>query len=697
MSPAMHILRQDLIATLVAAGLFTFIAFIPGYVLSWIADVLDFRSQTAGWRFVIAVPVSIAACPILAYWIDKLAGRTAVWVGFSLCWCGFAILLAGSIRRAGFRWRMPSKSSATFALVALLWIVIVVGSVTDIPLGPDRLYTSVSAADQSYRTAFTDSITRTGISHPVNPLYSIDGPAPLRYHYFWFILCSLVDQLGGEWVGARQAFVASIIWCGIALGCTIAAFLRFFVPEGLSNIRERSLRGLLLLAVTGLDIIPTLLLARSRLVYLDMEWWNEAVTSWMGSLLWVPNHVGGLVSGLIAFLIIWHAASATRPAKRWMGSAMAGLALASMLGESIYVGLVFAVFLSLWTVITFLAGWRNHTWLLAVAGVITVVLAIPYLKSLTGEAAGGTFVEFTVRRFQGSQAFGLTTEFPQIWKTYLARLLWLPLNYFIELGLFSVVGVLYITRLWFLKRFEPGPIAAATLVLTSVGICTFLKSGVISNNDLGWRGFLPAQFMLLIWAVEFFSPPERWAGLPNRTYALLSPVLHLLLVIGTLSTAYSLGMLRMGEIFNDRAPEYAAGKRMYAAREVYTTLRTLLGTGAIVQQNPALENPVSYGLYSNRQTSVAEPGCGATFGGSMQKCREVYPALAAVFQPGARAEDVDAICRRLSIDALVVTSGDPVWNASDSWIWKRVPAVSTNFARAFLMAESVPEGATARK
>ena len=284
MPSAMHILRQDLIVSLAATGLFTFIAFIPGYVLSWIADLLDFRSQTAGWRFVIAVPVSIAACPILAYWIDKLAGRTAVWVAFSLCWCGFAILMAGSIRRAGFRWRMPSKSSAIFTLVALLWIVIALGSVVDIPLGPDRLYASITAADQAYRTAFTDSVTRTGISHPVNPLYRVDGTAPLRYHYFWFILCSLVDQLGGAWVGPRQAFVASIIWCGIALGCTIAAYLRFFVPEGLSNIRERSLRGLFLLAVTGLDIIPTLMLARSR------SW---STTTWNGGTRqshrgWVP-------------------------------------------------------------------------------------------------------------------------------------------------------------------------------------------------------------------------------------------------------------------------------------------------------------------------------------------------------------------------------------------------------------------------
>ena len=400
MAPAMHFLREDLISTFAAIGVSAFIAFIPGYVLSWIANILDFRSQTEGWRFVIAVPVSIAACPILAYWIDKLAGRMAVWAAFSVCWCGFAVLIISSLRKTGFRWQLTSKNSVTFGLVALLWIAVVLGSLVDIPLGTDRLYTSITAADQSYRTAFTDSVTRTSISHPLNPLYRIDGPAQLRYHYFWFILCSLVDQLGGEFIRARQAFVASIVWCGIALGCTIACYLRFFVPEGSSNIRERSFRGLFLLAVTGLDIIPTLLLARKQLVYDDMEWWNEAVTSWLGSLLWVPNHVGGLISGLIAFLIIWHAASAIPLAQKWMGSTLAGIALASMLGDSIYVGLVFAVFLSLWTAITFLAGWRNHTAVLVAAGIVTVVLAIPYLKSLTGEAAGGSFVEFTVRSFR---------------------------------------------------------------------------------------------------------------------------------------------------------------------------------------------------------------------------------------------------------------------------------------------------------
>lgn len=47
------------------------------------------------------------------------------------------------------------------------------------------------------------------------------------------------------------------------------------------------------------------------------------------------------------------------------------------------------------------------------------------------------------------------------------------------------------------------------------------------------------------------------------------------------------------------------------------------------------------------------------------------------------------LCRRLKIDVLVVTSGDPVWNIPDSWVWKRYPLISNGDARAFLMKTPV--------
>jgi len=521
-------------------------------------------------------------------------------------------------------------------------------------------------------------------------MFYLDGPVPLRYHYFWFILCSLVDQAGGEWVTARHAFFASVFWCGIALACAIAAYLRFFVSNQQLLSPRWIFKGILLLAVTGLDIIPTISLMRFRhTLYTDMEAWNEAVTSWLGSLLWVPHGVAALVAGVTGFLMLFHAPNLERPRRRWMTAALAGVLLATMLGDDIYVSLVIAVSLTLWTMITFCTGLRNHTALLVFAGVVTALVALPYLMSLTGAARPGGFLHFTVRDFHGARAFGLHTEFPELWQTYFVRLAFLPLNYFLELGFFLMVGVLYLTRLWRLRRFEPYQMAAVVMLFASIVICTFFKSGASTNNDLAWRGFLPAQFMLLIWAAEMFRSRQQdrqkeWTAV-SRMYAILGPALPLLLVIGFVSTAYSAGTLRMAEISSDSGTEHAIGKRNLSARRVYQELRQVLPATAVVQQNPALDNPVYWGIYANRQTAVEGYRCGNEFGGTGDGCAEIYPALLAIFGSGAQADQVEPLCLRLHIDVLVVTSGDPVWSNPDSWVWKRTPLVSADEVRAFLM------------
>ncbi len=79
----------------------------------------------------------------------------------------------------------------------------------------------------------------------------------------------------------------------------------------------------------------------------------------------------------------------------------------------------------------------------------------------------------------------------------------LPVNYFLEFGFFFAAGWLTWKEFRVKKRAATRQeLAAFTMAGVSLAVCTLLKSGVIANNDLGWRGFLIAQFMLLIWAVD---------------------------------------------------------------------------------------------------------------------------------------------------------------------------------------------------
>ena len=100
----------------------------------------------------------------------------------------------------------------------------------DIQLG-NRLYYTVIGLDYTTRAALIDAITRTGVP-PINPSYYPGHPEQLTYlYYFWYILGSLVDQLGGKWVDSRAALIASVCWCGLGLMATIAVIYPLTKPE----------------------------------------------------------------------------------------------------------------------------------------------------------------------------------------------------------------------------------------------------------------------------------------------------------------------------------------------------------------------------------------------------------------------------------------------------------------------------------
>jgi len=679
----------DLLRIAGAVLLYANILIAPGYVLAWLINAFEFRTRSIPTRLAISLTSSIGICPVLTYLMSR-GFPAGVWLLYGSAVIAFLILLFAAVRHRA--WPPISKRRTMFFILAAAWAIFAMLTLSDLQLG-HRLYFPVVTFDYALRADVTSAITRSGIPPP-NPLFFPGHPYPLRYHYFWYILCSLVSQAGGHQLSARVSIIAGAIWCGIGLMALIPLYLRFFQPAGKHNIDRRGLIGIALLCVTGLDIFPVLFveLSTKKLIG-SIEWWNEQITAWANVALWVPHHLASLIACLTGFLLLWDTRRKPNLPHRLLLALAAGCMFASATGLSIYVTFVFAICLGVWLVIALIRKQWTHGALICVSGCITVLLSIPFLLELLGKAGaapGGTSqlpFELHVRKFPLLLAIlGIPAEG---WKSSLVNLVSLPLNYFLELGFFFIAGLIWCGRLWRKRRGpDESQLCAFAMAATSIVVCSFVRSSVIGANDLGWRGFMIAQFILLLWGAELLSE-----GLKSQGEVRILLVMALL--FGAAGTAYDVLKIRFLPVLSDMtpaarvfewlSPDDRLGERTYAMRQIYEQLRRRVPVNAVLQHNPDV-NPQDnfHGMYADRQIAAETMSCGVVFGGDEAECKARIEQIAELFRnPAIDPASIDERCRSLSIDVLVVQKNDPVWPVTLSWVWKRTPLLANDYGRVF--------------
>lgn len=275
----------------------------------------------------------------------------------------------------------------------------------------------------------------------------------------------------------------------------------------------------------------------------------------------------------------------------------------------------------------------------------------------------------------------------------------LPLNYFMELGFYFVVGWLGVRQLRRKGLGSRADLGAVALGVGSLVISTFVNMTVISNQDLIWRSALIVQFVLLLWAAEMWDEgtigfgfkQQKGPGMGRRAAPVLVTVT---LVLGLVGSAYELFMQRTFPILSDAFPitrfhslslDQQLGRRTYAMRSAYVELDRMLPASAVVQADPTggIGNEAAE-LYSGRQMVADAGDCGTVFGGSAEYCKGVIlPRLKPLFddkRPVSMGE-VEQTCREFSITALLFEDTDPVWKDKSSWIWQVRPMVSNPFVR----------------
>ena len=687
---------SDLLLSAQAFALMPLFVFIPGYVLGWLLHVLDFRRRSFCEQVLLSTPLSLAVCPIATYLVWLSASVGAVWFIYGCCWALFPVVLVFQAR--GFRWSELRVSRYTWIALGIVaaWCLVVLLSLVDLQI-QHRLYSSVAAIDYGVRVPITQALAQKG-PPGFNPFFYPGREVPLRYHYFWMLLCSLPVRLFG--IRALHAMWGATPWCAIGLMSMIPLYLKFFLGR-LANLRRQTVIGMSLLAVTGLDIIPTA--AQYVTVPLqiqgDMEWWNEQVSSWMDSVLWNPHHVSALVVCLLGFLLLWNVRS-TSWRDKIIAIVIAGAAFATACGLSVFVTFTFAVFMAVWLLVTL----HEQKWpvagLLSLSGVLAVCLALPLLKTLLAPAGAGGFAVFGIRPFYTADVvlrlFGVKS--PLAYQA--VSLFALPLSYFFELGLFGAVALF---RLRDIRRkvlpLSDAEKASWVMILVSLLIATFMQSSVLGNpNDLGWRAFLPFQFITLLWAIPLVESWLYRAGDEPVCAPTSGPLtirhswLVAFLVLGLIGTFYQVVCLRTYAIGVEKgkvmAPDWLEddanlGKRQFAIRELYETINEKLPKDIIVQQNPLSLHWNEHSFYNERQRVAAVPGCGVKLGGDPRDCMGVMRRVFSLYRIPNTIQDLDSVCRALSIDVLVATDLDYVWADRRSWVWRTTPIVANKFARAF--------------
>jgi len=650
---------QDIFGAALAFCLFPIVIVFPGYVAGWALDLFDFRLRQPIVRLGIGLVLSFAVVPIV---LDLTSSLLSLNISL-LVLGGFAAAFAFIALKEKTVSASETKRGAKIILwIGAAWVTLAILSLIDIQW-KDQLYSSAVSGDQTTRVAIIEAMTRTGVP-PINPSYYPGHPVLLTFlYYFWYILGSMIDVIGGSYIDARAALNASSAWAGLGLMAIVALYLRLRNADKTESVWMSAKIGILLLTVSGLDILPiVLIMAKVGSIVGSIEIWNTQITAWIGSVLWDPHHVAALIAGLSAVMLV-HFARGKTTSRQFVIMTVAGFGFASAAGLSAWVTLVFVVFWGVWLVALFIQ--KTERKLIApmvFAGIIALILASPFLIGMFqgGSGAGKSPIIFEIRTLLPLEPF--VKDWLPIVRS-LTMLAVLPINYLFELGFFFIVGIY-----WFkikdkeIIRSNPFYLAEVILLAIVLFIGSFLRSTQLATNDLGWRAWLPGQFILLIWGVDLL---ENMVFISNpitikNTEAIKTRNLILILVsIGILTSAMDVIFLRIGipVILGE-----GEGKHNYSARLAYDYLRDHIPADVITQNNPldTLERPS--GLYGAHQMVISDR---TAYGIPINIFHKLVNDISVLFinENVTDWQLTDKLCRQYSIDVLIVKDADPIWSS----------------------------------
>jgi hypothetical protein len=668
---------KDMAQSLAAVALCGPVVVLPGFALAGGAGVLGFWRRSLSSQIQLALIAAFALLPGLDSLVVRLAGLApALALNLVLAVGGVAVLIRMGVFPRALD-AVEIRRAWPILIGMALWTLLVGYAFWDFDWG-GQLYSSLIATDMVKHAGTIQAIVDTG-APPVDPFFARSTPS--GYYYFFYTLGALVERLGLGLVDARAAFAGTTVWTGTAMVALAAELLTRSGYSGAADIRRLRPILIALLLVSALDILPISLLGASGTWPPTLGTWNEEVTPWLLSLLWVPHHVTALIA-IWAALLTLDSVVAANAARRQLVVALiyAALAFVSALGASIWVTLAGVFTVALWLgVLAWQRRWRGLGLVLA-AGLLAMFIAAPHLHDLIADRQDQRFpIAFTIRAFK---MFDLLVK--ARWIKAVGRTVLLPLNYGLEFGVMALGAILFLARAKAGELWREANGVARLLILTAVAglmLGTFLKSTIIFN-DLGWRVMLFPQTTFLVWTClalrDQIGRPIR-----RRRDKAIVMAWSFLLLIGYLTTVYALfglrfyGVLKTPCSIRCSAADPAVHREL---RDAYAWLGRHTPPSQVVQQRPGPYRVFDFGLYGRNRVGVADSQA-TLFGASGTAVKARIAVLSPIFTTPMPAAEAAARARSQGVDILIAKATDPAWAARGSWVWATAPIYAAPMVR----------------
>jgi hypothetical protein len=496
------------------------------------------------------------------------------------------------------------------------------------------------------KIALVNEIAQSGLP-AVNPMFGEAGrPAPLPYYYLWHFSAAAMALSAN--VTGWEADVA-LTW--------FTALATLVLMMGLAAYIGRSIAAAgwaLALAATA-SVRPFLADIFGYLPAYEITGWPSGFGAWLFQTNWAPQHAQSAACTIISLLMLSRLAHG--------GTARAGvlaLMVAAGFESSSWVGgVTFALtagLLGAWTLaITPPARRPGLILSVAIAASLAIVLAAPFMieqiRALSARDSGFP-IGFSVAEVLGDSVpdgYRRLLDIPAFY------LLYLP----VELCAIYLIGMPMLALLYR----HSGTGARADLlrlccctIASGLLITDLLHSTLARNNDLAWRGALPA-IMLLI-AVAAAGLGASWHKL--RPLSRLAAIV--LIVLGAIQGGYFVH-------YNIDIPFGPAGREFRASIAMWRAVRQTAAPSERIINNPlfvAEMTPwpvnIAWALLSGRRSCYAGSELATAFIPLPQATlTDIDGLFARVFAGLPAPNDLHDLALKYDCRVAVVTASDPAW------------------------------------